>query len=520
MEQQAVSKYLVNGVVLWKKYTIVQRLDSGGFGNTYLATDSMGMQVVVKEFYISGVCSRGCDSRSVIVSVDENKGLYSKQKEKFIREARRIHALNHPNIVKVLDAFEENDTAYYVMNYIDGQSLAHMSRPIHEEVAKDYLRQILSALEYVHNRGLLHLDIKPSNIMIDRQGNAILIDFGASKQLDTTSMTTSGIAYTPGYAPIEQMNNNEKGLGTHSDMYSLGATLYNILTGRKPPMPSEIMDEGFPTFPLGLSSEVASLIVNMMKVPSKERIKNVAEIKRKYGSFLGYDSSLDSDSEQDLGSETVPGDDSGQVTIPGQKTVREKQDSESKPNRNSRKWASIIIVVIVILLGVVVAQVIDKFVDEPIETTAGTPSSPTTYKDNSFNSQNNEVKDTPRETVSEQLATEPAAQEEAPISESVVEEKKSRDGYYSYNGYFSKGDDQWAVKIKFTLNGNKVSNCSYENVAMGLKPVTWDASFDGSQLIIYGKNHGKPMTIYLQFDDESGNIMSGTVGDMSVKLYR
>ena len=173
------TRYLAQGVVLNKRYTITKYLASGGFGHTYLATNTMGMQVVIKEFYISGVCSRDKDSRSVIVSVDDNKELYIKQKSKFIREAQRIYSLSHPNIVKVMDAFEENDTAYYVMDYIDGQSLAQMQKPIREDVVIHYLRQILSALEYVHNVDLLHLDIKPSNIMIDSHGNAILIDFGA-----------------------------------------------------------------------------------------------------------------------------------------------------------------------------------------------------------------------------------------------------------------------------------------------------------------------------------------------------
>ena len=487
------TRYLAQGVVLNKRYTITKYLASGGFGHTYLATNTMGMQVVIKEFYISGVCSRDKDSRSVIVSVDDNKELYIKQKSKFIREAQRIYSLSHPNIVKVMDAFEENDTAYYVMDYIDGQSLAQMQKPIREDVVIHYLRQILSALEYVHNVDLLHLDIKPSNIMIDSHGNAILIDFGASKQLDPTSnnqslLSTTGIAYTPGYASIEQLNNNMKGLGTHSDIYSLGATLYNILTGQNPPLPSEIMDEGFPTFPKMLSASMCSLIYDMMKVASKERLKNVAEIKRKYWKLLGF-----------------------------------KPEGGGSGNKKGLIWAGIAIVTILFLVGVIVAQQIYKDDEEPtnpnyIAATSVAQENSGTSK--TANSRPAKATSVPQKLADENLTLMSTSEQEAEAPTPATEAKKSRDGKYVYNGYFTDGNEKWAVKIKFTLKGNSVSNCSYENVAMGLKPVAWNASFDGSRLTIYGKNHGNPMTIYLQFDDESGNSMSGTVGDMRVKLYR
>ena len=163
-----ISRYLAEGVVLDNKYTIVRHLASGGFGNTYLATDRMGKSVVVKEFYLSGVCTRDADSRRVSITIEENKALYHAQRTKFIKEAQRIYALSHPHIVKVSDLFEENGTAYYVMDYIEGQSLAQMFKPLAEPLVMHYLNQILSALEFVHSQGILHLDIKPNNIMVTK----------------------------------------------------------------------------------------------------------------------------------------------------------------------------------------------------------------------------------------------------------------------------------------------------------------------------------------------------------------
>lgn len=275
-------RYLQPGTIL-DQYTISQHLASGGFGNTYLATNRLGAPVVIKEFYMSGVCSRDVDSRNITISIDENKPLFSSQKNKFLKEAKRIHSFSHPNIVKVSDLFQTNGTAYYVMDYIDGISLAQMQKPLSEEKVMHYLRQIMNALEYVHSKKLTHLDIKPSNIMIDHNDNAILIDFGASKLFDNEedckkSRTTTGMAYTPGYAPIEQISNEIEAIGPHSDIYALGATLYNLLTNLQPPLPSEVRKKGLPQIS-NISPTLMNAINNAMKFFDNERIQNVAELR-------------------------------------------------------------------------------------------------------------------------------------------------------------------------------------------------------------------------------------------------
>ena len=202
------STFLPIGTLLSRQYKILQHIGAGGFGKTYLVEDQLGEKKVVKEFFISSMCTRDVTTQSVTVSVAENKQSFQEQLEKFKEEAHRIYSLSHPNIVKVSALFDENDTAYYVMNYVEGESLAQKSRKgkLLESQIMRYLDQLLSALDYIHSRGITHLDIKPGNIMIDHNDNVVLIDFGASKlfnaqSVNKTMMTSMRPPFTPGYAP-------------------------------------------------------------------------------------------------------------------------------------------------------------------------------------------------------------------------------------------------------------------------------------------------------------------------------
>ena len=211
-ENRASGEYMLPvGTILGDgRYRIEQHLASGGFGNTYIATDlTFNDHVAVKEFFMRGVTLRN-DDDTVGVNIAENQIIYQEQLEKFKKEAMRLRRLNNPHIVRVQDLFEANGTAYYVMDYVKGESLAARMRrtgqPLSEDEAMRYFSQVLDALQAVHAEGLCHLDIKPANILVDNDGNAVLIDFGASKQMaggNATSMTK--VAYTNGYAPIEQI---------------------------------------------------------------------------------------------------------------------------------------------------------------------------------------------------------------------------------------------------------------------------------------------------------------------------
>ena len=282
------STFLPIGTLLSRQYKILQHIGAGGFGKTYLVEDQLGEKKVVKEFFISSMCTRDAATQSVTVSVDENRQSFQEQLTKFKEEARRIYSLSHPNIVKVSALFDENDTAYYVMNYIEGESLAQKSKreKLSESQIRRYLDQLLSALDYIHSRGITHLDIKPGNIMIDRNDNVVLIDFGASKlfnaqSVNKTMMTSMRPPFTPGYAPIEQENGNVEDMGPHCDIYALGATLYYLYTGEKAPSPFDIFQKGLPQIPQA-SPSMQKVIKGAMEFDKNKRIKNVAEFRAKF----------------------------------------------------------------------------------------------------------------------------------------------------------------------------------------------------------------------------------------------
>ena len=231
------------------KYRIERVLGQGGFGITYLAHNTVfDIDVAIKEFFMKDENDR--DGSSVTMPNTTKQELFHGQKEKFKKEAKRMFAIKNEHIVGVQDLFEENGTAYYVMDYIDGENLAEYlkrtGKPMTEQKVRDILPQILDALKSIHDVGIWHLDLKPANILIDKSGNVKLIDFGASKQLNAQkggATTSTAISYTNGYAPREQMEQNYDKFGPWTDIYALGATLYNLLTNNKPPLPTDIDDD-------------------------------------------------------------------------------------------------------------------------------------------------------------------------------------------------------------------------------------------------------------------------------------
>ena len=227
--------YLLQG----GKYEIVRYISSGGFGCTYEARHTLFKKTVaIKEFFVKDFCNRN-EQGYVEVATQGKVELVNKLRAKFIDEATALYELQHPNIVRVTDVFEENGTAYYVMEYIDGLSLADLisqKGALAESEALGYICQVADALSYVHSKNRLHLDVKPQNIMIDRNGKAVLIDFGVSKQYDEANgeNTSTLLGCTPGYAPIEQVGNNVVDFRPATDIYALGATLYKALSGVTP----------------------------------------------------------------------------------------------------------------------------------------------------------------------------------------------------------------------------------------------------------------------------------------------
>ncbi|MBR6691756.1 MAG: serine/threonine protein kinase [Bacteroidaceae bacterium] len=265
------------------RYRIEKILGQGGFGITYLAEQTgLGRKVAIKEFFMKEFCNRNAETSQVSVGSKGSSELVERFREKFLKEARRIASLEHKNIVPVIDVFEENGTAYYVMKYMGGGSLSDKvaAGALPEADALRYIRQIASALDFVHGKLMMHLDVKPANVLLSDDDEAVLIDFGLAKQYDDagTQTSTTPVGISHGYAPMEQYKRG--GVGTFSpatDIYSLGATLYKLVTGNTPPEANDVANDGLPELPQHLSSNVRAAIEAAMQFRLKERPQSIGE---------------------------------------------------------------------------------------------------------------------------------------------------------------------------------------------------------------------------------------------------
>lgn len=352
------------GTILRGIYRIDSYLSSGGFGNTYVATNvEFDERIAIKEFFMKGVTQREGDSISVSVSNSNNQESFLQQKEKFKKEARRLRKLKNKHLVRVHDLFDENGTIYYVMDYIDGENLnerlKRTGRPMTEAEVKEILPQILDALKAVHKEGFCHLDIKPSNIMLDKDGIIKLIDFGASKQLGSngalTTNASTAFAQTPGFAPREQTEQNLNKIGPWTDIYALGATLYNLLTKKLPPLPTDIDDDMTEDKHLALpmpnvSEKMKQLVLSMMRTNRLQRPQSVNDIDLEASSTVQEPKPAPVDKDE----ETVVVPMSGKTDVSkgaGAPTPKPNPEPNPKPNpapmpnpvpsSSSKKWMGI-----------------------------------------------------------------------------------------------------------------------------------------------------------------------------------
>ena len=277
------------------RYVITGVLGQGGFGITYEAMQtSLNKRVAIKEYFLCGFCIRAKDQKTVVVPIESNQDSYNSLMKRFHTEADRLAHLGNPHLVAVHDLFEENGTSYFVMDFVKGRSLSNIIEqsptPLAEKEVMSILDQMLDALEFIHSQNppLCHLDIKPANIMVDDKGHAMLIDFGASKYStgSDATITSTVVAYTPSFAPVEQLTGDRKNMGPWTDFYALGATLYNMLTLHKPVEPSEIVADKTPDkvqslpLPPSVSQRLRQLILWLMSFDKTKRPQSVAEIRR------------------------------------------------------------------------------------------------------------------------------------------------------------------------------------------------------------------------------------------------
>ncbi len=268
------------------RYRIMRTLGRGGFGITYLAMDEKDDNMVcIKEFFLKDFCARDNGLEVISVVSESARVNIERLKAKFVEEARKLKRLKHNNIVGAYDHFEENGTAYYVMEYIDGETLKSMvdrRGALPESEALRYINHVASALKYIHKRDITHLDVKPANIIVSSEDDAaILVDFGLAKHYDpeTGHQTTTYLgAQSPGYAPHEQgLINGMKEFTPATDIYSLGATLYTLVTGKVPPEAAVIPSDGLPALPSHLKQSTRDAITRSMSYGIRQRPQSIDE---------------------------------------------------------------------------------------------------------------------------------------------------------------------------------------------------------------------------------------------------
>ena len=374
------------------KYVILKALGQGSFGITYLAktkleakgplgTVFVDAKVAIKEFFMSDYSGRQG------TSVSCSGSLHADYMRKFRREAEHLSHFRHDNIVKVLELFEENNTLYYVMEYIEGGSLNdHIPQNIGlpEQEALSLARQVGEALSYMHGRKALHLDLKPGNIMLRDDGRPVLIDFGLTKQYteegEPESSTTIGLG-TRGYAPMEQANyQKDKTFAPTLDIYAFGATIFKMLTGLTPPEADRIFNEGFPTSWLTerkVSDATIQMVQKCMAPRKADRYQTIDAILKDISKIEGNKSDQTHQEKEteieptvieygDNGrrtnrgrrqdDETIKGPnkpDQGQKSSGGQEK-NEKEKPDPVPNKNKRLFAVIgtIAALLIILAGI------------------------------------------------------------------------------------------------------------------------------------------------------------------------
>ena len=272
------------GSVLNKRYMIGGVLGRGGFGITYLAYDlKLDIKLAVKEYFPVGLALRSPENTKVSVSNQEAKDSFRHGAEKFYNEAKIVAGFNNnPYIVSVHDFFYENDTVYFIMEYLPGETLKSYLKhsTLTEGQALKVMQDISSALMAVHSSNILHRDIAPDNIRLCDDGRVKLLDFGAARQVIAEQSQSLSVIFKRDFAPLEQYQKKGK-QGPWTDIYALGATIYNALTGEliDDPMTRFEDDSALMDSDHGISGELWNVIKKCINLKIDDRYQNISELK-------------------------------------------------------------------------------------------------------------------------------------------------------------------------------------------------------------------------------------------------
>lgn len=267
------------------KYVIDRVIGVGGFGITYAAHHGvLGTKYAIKELFVSGRSIREDNHYTVFLqNLEEER--YQKIRKRFFDEAKTLTKLNNPHVVKVIDVFEENNTSYIVMDYVEGETLLskiQRNGPIAFQEAVNYIAQLSEAVEYIHKKHILHRDIKPDNVMITPDEQVVLIDFGSARSFVNDEVQNHTTILTQGYAPIEQYSSTTK-KGNYTDIYALGAVFYFILTGEKPIEATSRVYEDFKSprdINPAVPEDVNRTIMKAMEIKPEDRYQDVESFKK------------------------------------------------------------------------------------------------------------------------------------------------------------------------------------------------------------------------------------------------
>ena len=283
------SLLLKHGTILRGQYSVGKVLGkSGGFGTTYLGYhQTLQIKIAIKEYLPNELVYRDSDGLTIHVNDPLEADNFLQGINQFVNEARLLVKFNHPNIVRVIDFFEENGTAYLVMDYCQGVNLAEYMEQqgglLSEQAVLSFIMPILEGLQELHNRGVLHRDIKPQNIYVSHDGRPILLDFGAAKQIVGEHSRSLTLMATPGFAAYEQYQVQGK-QGPWTDIYSCAATIYYMLSKMVPPDAIGRMAQDTFIFPLDLenkiSPEMRNAIVKGMALLPDDRVQNVQQFQQ------------------------------------------------------------------------------------------------------------------------------------------------------------------------------------------------------------------------------------------------
>jgi formylglycine-generating enzyme required for sulfatase activity len=265
------------------KYLIGRVLGAGGFGITYLALDvTLERIVALKEFVPSGLTGRGSDGLELECNTYEDREPFQRGLNKFFEEGKTLAKFKHPNIIQVFEVLRANGTAYLAMEYHKGMTLKEKLKqlgPYQEATALKIMGFVFDALRIVHRENVVHRDIKPDNIYMEEKGRIILLDFGGAKQLAVAAERSVDIMVAHGYAAPEQYYLRAEDIGTWTDIYACGATLFKLLTGETPPS-SLARRDGNSELVWGtgnISEGVKNAVKRAMLLSRKERVQTVDE---------------------------------------------------------------------------------------------------------------------------------------------------------------------------------------------------------------------------------------------------